>query len=210
MLPTLGIDGDDPPLRRLGETGIDHDQVRRVLDPHGVIIDEDLNDLRPEGRLNHTGQSCGGEFAHTRVLTVHVRMGGAPHDGGIDHPALDAKTAFSEMLPGMAALDGRPADGQLLQARTEGSEDLPMVTDPFLGSAPLGYRLVTHLDHLTEIVPLDAAGTHDRPTLPVEDHKTIQPLARDLDEIPDVDAPHVMGCRRVLGPFSGMRAVVLA
>jgi hypothetical protein len=34
------------------ETWIDHDQVLRVLDPHGVIIDEDLNGLGSQGLLS--------------------------------------------------------------------------------------------------------------------------------------------------------------
>jgi hypothetical protein len=143
------------------------------------------------------------------MLTIHVIICGAPHDVCIQHPTLDRKAAFGEMLPGMATLDRRPVDVQRLEAGTERHKDLRMVTHDFLGGSPLDEGLMKDLDHPTEILSLGAAGSHTRPAVAIEDEKTREPLALDLDQIPHVDTPHVMGCSRWPRTFCGIGGVGL-
>ena len=144
------------------------------------------------------------------MLPIDVLPFGAAHHISIQHPALDSEAAFGEMLPGMAARDGRPADGALIEARAERDKDLRMVTDDFLGGAPLGKRLAHDLDNAAEILPLNAPRPDDGPAVAVEDENTIEPLARDLHQIAHVDKPDLVGRSRLLRTFSGIREVVLA
>src|SRR2546421_8689970 len=67
-----------------------------------------------------------------RMLPIHLLPCRAAHATGIQHPALDAEAAFGEILPGMATRDGRPADGELIEAGTERDKDLRIVTDDVL------------------------------------------------------------------------------
>jgi len=165
----------------------------QIVDP-SLVIGPFVRPMAPELIILH----------ELRMLAIHVRVCGAAYDVGIQHPALDGKAAFGEILPGMAACDGRPTDVELIEAGTERNKDLAMVTDHFLGSSPLDHRLVRDLDHLAEILPLDTSCSHDGPAVPVEDQNTVEPLVLDLDQIAHVDKPDLMGCGRLLGTFCGI------
>jgi hypothetical protein len=45
------------------------------------------------------------------MLSIYRFPIGAADQVGIQHPALDGKPGFGQVLPGMALLDRRPADG---------------------------------------------------------------------------------------------------
>jgi|Tabmets5t2r1_1033131.scaffolds.fasta_scaffold123117_2 hypothetical protein len=46
------IDCDDPALRGIVEARIEHEQLLCVLNAQGVILDQDLDSLGPEGPIN--------------------------------------------------------------------------------------------------------------------------------------------------------------
>jgi hypothetical protein len=94
---------------------------------------------------------------------------------GIQHPALDSEVAFGEMLPGMAELDGRPEDVQLLEAGTERDKHLRMVADDCVGGSPLEDRLMEDLDNPGEILPFAALSPNNRPAVAVEKVLTASP-----------------------------------
>ncbi len=49
LSPVLGYRGDPTP-RRVVDTGIGHQQVLSVLDPQGLIVDQDRDGLPPQAR----------------------------------------------------------------------------------------------------------------------------------------------------------------
>ena len=49
--PVLGH-GGDPALRRAVDTGIGHQEVLRVLDPHCLSVDQDRNGLPPQDPIH--------------------------------------------------------------------------------------------------------------------------------------------------------------
>jgi hypothetical protein len=48
---------------------------------------------------------------------MHLLALGAPHDRGIEHPALDRTAAFRTILPGLALRRRCPLDIQLAETR---------------------------------------------------------------------------------------------
>jgi hypothetical protein len=79
-----------------------------------------------------------------------------------------------------------------------------VVADHFVRRAPLGDRLAEDLAQPREVLPLNAPGPDARPTLAIEDQHAIEPLAVDLDEIPQVGKPDVVGSRGLPGAFVGI------
>jgi hypothetical protein len=65
----------------------------------------------------------------------------------------------------------------------------------------LGNGLPEDLDQLREILPIEAAGSHDRPAIAIEDEDAVEPAPIDLDQIPEVGKPDLMGSRGLLRPF---------
>jgi hypothetical protein len=51
-LSALRVDRHDPPLRRIVEARIEHEELLRVLDPQGVIIEQDFDGLGPESAIH--------------------------------------------------------------------------------------------------------------------------------------------------------------
>src|ERR671938_1759545 len=72
-----------------------------------------------------------------------------------------------------------------------------MITDDGPRGAPLGQRMPKDLEDTRKILPLTAACTHDGPAIAIKDQDAIEPLARDLHQIPEIDKPDLMGrgCR---------------
>src|SRR2546423_815536 len=80
-----------------------------------------------------------------------------------------------------------------------------MITDDGLRGAPLGQRLPKDVEDTREILPLEAARSDDRATIPIKNQPAIEPLPGNLDKIPEIDKPGLMrGCRR-LGAFRRIR-----
>lgn len=76
-----------------------------------------------------------------------------------------------------------------------------MITDDFLGSAPLYQGLPQDVEDTREILPLKATGSDDGPTIAIKDQHTVEPLSVNLDQIAQVNKPDLMGSRRLLGAF---------
>src|SRR5919202_253717 len=51
-LSTSGVDAGDPPLPGLVDTGVGDQQAIGLLDPYGVIIDEDVHGWPPEAFIH--------------------------------------------------------------------------------------------------------------------------------------------------------------
>src|SRR5262245_35762222 len=67
--------------------------------------------------------------------------------------------------------------------------------------APLSDRLAEDLDQRREILPIKAAGPDDGPAVAVEDEHAVEPAPVDLDQIPDVGKPDLMGSGGLFGTF---------
>jgi hypothetical protein len=52
LLAALRVDCDDPALGGIVETRIEHEKLLRLLDLHGVIIDQHLDSLGPESPIH--------------------------------------------------------------------------------------------------------------------------------------------------------------
>jgi hypothetical protein len=73
LLSALGIDGRDPPLGRVLDTRIRGRQVLGLLDPHGLVIDEDLDGLPPEDPID-----IGAEVVQPNPAILAYRHGVLP------------------------------------------------------------------------------------------------------------------------------------
>src|SRR5215204_2811525 len=52
LLAALRVDCDDPALCGIVETRIEHEKLLRLLDVHGVIVDQHLDRLGPESPIH--------------------------------------------------------------------------------------------------------------------------------------------------------------
>jgi hypothetical protein len=100
------------------------------------------------------------------MLLIHALPLRATDHVRIQHPALDGKATFRQVLPGVALRDRRPLDHELFKTRLQRHEHRPMVTHDALGSAPPGDGLAEDLDHPGEGLPLDAPGTDNGAAVP--------------------------------------------
>src|SRR5215510_10418096 len=96
------------------------------------------------------------------------------------YPALDGKPAFRQILPGVALGNGRPANLELTETRSQRGTHGRIVTDHFLWSPPLSEGLTKDLQHPREILSFVTARTDDGPTIAIKDQDAIEPLAFDL------------------------------
>ena len=71
------------------------------------------------------------------MLPIDHHPFGAADDIGIQHPALDGKAAFRQVLPGMSLGDRRPLIASGSRQRLQRHEYRAMITDDRLGGAPL-------------------------------------------------------------------------
>jgi hypothetical protein len=104
-----------------------------------------------------------------RMLTIHLCPIGTSDHIGIQHPALDRKAAFRQVLPGVALRNRRPLNRELLKTGLQRHEHGSMVTHDGLGGSPLLDGLAEDLDHSREGLPLEAPGPDKGPAVPVED-----------------------------------------
>jgi hypothetical protein len=130
---------------------------------------------------------------------------GVPGHVGIQHPALDGKAPFGEVLPGMPSRNRIPADAERLQAGTQDHKHAGIVADHHVRGAPLGDGLAADLHHAGEVLAIETARAHNRPTVPIEQEDTVEPVPLDLDQIPYIDEPDLMGSRGLPGTFVGVR-----
>jgi hypothetical protein len=141
------------------------------------------------------------------MLPIHrLPIGTAGHIG-IEHPALDGEAPFGEVLPGMPPHNRGPADAELLQAGAQGQKHTRVVADDGVRRAPLRNRLAADLDHAGEVLSIETARAHNRPAVPVEQQEAIEPMPVDLDQIPHIDEPDLMGSGRGEGTFFSPRRV---
>ncbi len=138
------------------------------------------------------------------MLPIDHHPFGAADDIRIQHPALDGKAAFRQVLPGMPLGDRRPLNRELLKTRLQRHEYGAMITDDRLGGAPLLNGLAEDLDHPGEGLPVEAPGPDNSAAVAVEDEDAIEPLAVDLDQIAQIGKPDLMGSRGVPGAFVGV------
>jgi hypothetical protein len=80
-----------------------------------------------------------------------------------------------------------------------------MVTDHGLRGAPPGQGVANDLEQAREMLPLEAAGADDGPTVPLKDQDALEPLALDLDQIAHIDKPDLVRDSRLLGAFTRRR-----
>jgi hypothetical protein len=57
----------------------------------------------------------------------------------------------------------------------------------------LGDRLAADLDDAGEVLAVKATRSHEGPTVPVEQQDAIEPVSINLDQIPHIDEPDLMG-----------------
>jgi hypothetical protein len=76
-----------------------------------------------------------------------------------------------------------------------------MIADDGLRGAPLRQRLPKDVEDAREILPLQAARSNDRATIPIKNQHTVEPVPGNLDEIPEIDKPGLMRGRRRLRAF---------
>jgi hypothetical protein len=55
-LSTPGVDAGDPPLPGIVDTGVGDQQAIGLLDPYGVIVDEDVHGLPPEALIHREAE----------------------------------------------------------------------------------------------------------------------------------------------------------
>jgi len=67
-----------------------------------------------------------------------------------------------------------------------------MVTNDFVRGAPPREGMAKNLEQSREILPLKASSPDDGPTIAIKDHHAIEPLSVNLDQIAQVDKPHLM------------------
>ena len=140
-----------------------------------------------------------------RVLPIHRLPIGRSRYIGVQHAALDGEAPFGEVVPGMPAGNGGPADAELLQTGTQRQKHSGIITDDCLGRPPLGNGLAADLDDAGEVLPIETARAHKGPTVAVEQENAVEPMPLDLDQIPHIDAPDLMERRGVLGTFVRIR-----
>jgi hypothetical protein len=80
-----------------------------------------------------------------------------------------------------------------------------MVTDHGLRGAPPGQGLAKDLEPARELLPLEAAGPDNGPTVPIKDQDAIEPWPIDLDQRAHLPTPDLGRDRRLLGAFTRRR-----
>ena len=100
-----------------------------------------------------------------------------------------------------------PADAELLETGTQGQKHPGIVADDGVRRAPLRDRLAADLDHAGEVLAVETAGAHEGPAVAVEQEDTIEPVPLDLDQIPHIDEPDLMGSGGGRGRSSGFGGV---
>lgn len=92
-----------------------------------------------------------------------------------------------------------------MQTGTQRQKHPGLIADDGLRRTPPRDRLAADLDDAGEILAIDTSRAHNRPTVPVEQEDTVKPMPRDLDQIPHIGVPDLMGSRGVLGTFIRIR-----
>ena len=100
-----------------------------------------------------------------------------------------------------------PADAELLQTGTQGQKHPGIVADDGVRRAPPRDRLAADLDDAGEVLTVEAAGTHEGPAVAVEQQDAIEPVPVDLDQVPHIDTPDLMGSGGGEGTFFSPRRV---
>ena len=98
-----------------------------------------------------------------------------------------------------------PADAERLETGTQGHKHAGVVADYDVRGAPVGDGLAADLHHAGEVLAIETAGAHNRPTIPVEQEDAVKPMPLELDQIPDIDEPDLVGRRSLPGTFVGVR-----
>ena len=78
-----------------------------------------------------------------------------------------------------------------------------MIADDGVRRAPLRNRLAEDLDHAGEVLAIEAAGPDDGPAVAVEHEDAVEPVPVDLDQIPHIGKPDLMGRGGRRGRSSG-------
>jgi hypothetical protein len=163
---------DAPQAARLNHSSLgilEHDLWRHIVQPSLVIL-TCVRPRPPELVIVH-------ELGWLPIHRFPIR---AADHVGIQHPALDGEAPFGEVLPGMPSFDRGPADAELLQTGTQRQKHPGMITDAGLRCAPRRDRLAADLDYTGEILAIEAPGSHEGPTVAVEQENPIEPVPRDL------------------------------
>src|SRR6266545_4857172 len=145
-----------------------------------------------------------------RRLLIHALALRAAHDIGSQHLALDRDTTFGQVLPGMALRDRGPLDRELFKTRLQRHKHRPIIADDALWGAPLGEGLAEDLAQPREVLPVEATRPHNGPAVAIEDQDTVEPLAIDFDEIPQIGEPDLVRGGSLLRPFVRVRRALLA
>jgi hypothetical protein len=136
-----------------------------------------------------------------RMLRIHALALRAAHPIRVEPPALDRAPACREMLPRMALGNGRPLDAQLAETGGKRGQHCGMITHHCLWGPPPQEGRAKDLQHPREIVPLQAARSHDSPTIAIKDQEALEPLPLDLHQIAPIHTPALLGRRRLRGAF---------
>jgi hypothetical protein len=113
-------------------------------------------------------------------------------------PPLDRKATFRQVLPGVAFADRSPLNRQLREIGLQGRKHNAMVANDTLRGVPLGDCLAEDLAQPREVLPVEAARPDNGPTVAVEDQEALDPLVVDLDEVPQIGKPDLVGRRGML------------
>jgi hypothetical protein len=107
-----------------------------------------------------------------RLRLIHVLPRRAADHVRIQHPALDRKATFRQVLPGVALRARGPLDREWFQAGLQRHEDGCMVTDEALWRAPPGDGLAADLHDAGEVLAVEAPGSHNGTAGAVEDQES--------------------------------------
>ncbi len=191
-LETGGLDG--PPMR------LAQDDLWRHIEDTPLRVGTLMGPVAPKLVVGH----------EPRMLLIHVLPLRTTDDVRIQHPALDGKAAFGQVLPRVALRDRRPLDRQLLKTGLQRHEHRPMITDDALRGTPPGDRLAEDLAQPREVLAVEAPDPHKGTAVAVEDQDAVQPLAIDVNEVAQVGEPDLMRGSRLVRPFVRVRRARLA
>ena len=139
LLSPSGVNAGDPPPPGIVDARIRHQQVLGLLDPHGIIIDEDVNGVAPEALIH----------IHPKVMQPNVAIGA--HDA----PAVPEPEGALQAT----RLDRSPLGMAEHHLRRQ-VEDAPLVIGAFVGPVP-PELVVLHERRMLPIDGLPLEGAAD-------------------------------------------------
>jgi hypothetical protein len=139
------------------------------------------------------------------MLLIHVLPLRTTNEVRIQHPALDGKPAFGQVVPRVALRDRRPLDRERFKTGRQRPEHCPLITADALRGPPSGNRLAEDLAQPREVLAVEAACPPNGPTVAIEDEDAIEILAIDVAEVPQSGEPALMRGSRLVRPFVRVR-----